>query len=318
MPDNKPPFAKILVAITEDWFLLSHFRPLIIELRLLAREVVVVTRDSGRLAEVRSLGVRTIDLDYNRSSLNPVREAATIKHFLRILHAEKPDVLHLIAMKPIVLGGVAGGLARVPHTIVHMTGLGFLAISPTVKARAARLVALAILRRVIARGSSWLVVENPEDLAFLKDGGVKPEDRVTILGGAGIDPEAFPELPEPRVEMPIAAFVGRMIHPKGVDVLMEAAALLKQRGVPLAVELYGRSDDGNLEAIPSSVLTAWSDGDRTKWLGFTSDVAAIWRRAATFRIAGPQPRRHAARAAGGRSLRPPTDRHGRARMPPLR
>lgn len=282
MPDSKPLFAKIIVAVTEDWFLLSHFRPLITELRRLAREVVVVTRDSGRMAEVQSLGVRTIALDYNRSSMHPVREAATVRQFTRILRTEKPDVLHLIAMKPIVLGGVAGAIAPVPHTIVHMTGLGFLAISPTFKARAARTVALAILRRVIARPTGWLVVENPEDLEFLKDGGVDPGDRVTILGGAGIDPDAFRALAEPDCDPPIAAFVGRMILPKGVDVLMEAAGLLKARGVPLAIELYGRSDDGNLEAIPSSVLTSWSDGERTRWLGFTSDVAAIWRRAAIF------------------------------------
>ncbi len=282
MPDNKPVFAKIIVAITEDWFLLSHFRPLIAELCQLAREVVVLTRDSGRLNEVGSLGVRTIALDYNRSSMNPVREAATIRQFSRILATEQPDVLHLIAMKPIVLGGFASAMAQVPHTVVHMTGLGFLAISPTAKARAARLVALAILRRVIARRSSWLVVENPEDLAFLKEGGVEPQDRVTILGGAGIDPDAFPELPEPSATFPIAAFVGRMILPKGVDVLMQAASLLQERGVPLAIELYGRSDDGNPEAIPSNVLTSWSDGVRTRWLGFTSDVAAIWRRAAIF------------------------------------
>lgn len=282
MPDSKPLFAKIIVAVTEDWFLLSHFRPLIAELRRLAREVVVVTRDSGRMAEVQSLGVRTILLDYNRSSMHPVREAATVRQFTRILRTEKPDVLHLIAMKPIVLGGVAGAIAPVPHTIVHMTGLGFLAISPTFKARAARTVALAILRRVIARPTGWLVVENPEDLEFLKEGGVDPRDRVTILGGAGIDPDAFPALAEPDCDPPIAAFVGRMILPKGVDVLMEAASLLKARGVPLAIELYGRSDDGNLEAIPSSVLTSWSEGERTRWLGFTSDVAAIWRRAAIF------------------------------------
>ena len=275
-------FAKILVAITEDWFLLSHFRPLIAELRRLAGEVVVVTRASDRIGEVQSLGVRTIELDYNRSSMNPVREAATVRQFTRILRAEKPDVMHLIAMKPIVLGGLAGAIAHAPHTVVHMTGLGFLAISQTAKARAARTVALAILRRVIARRSSWLVVENPEDLAFLKDGGVEPEERMTILGGAGIDPDAFPALAEPAGTLPIAAFVGRMILPKGVDVLMQAASLLKERGVPLAIELYGRSDDGNLEAIPSSVLTSWSDGERTRWLGFTSDVAAIWRRAAIF------------------------------------
>jgi glycosyltransferase involved in cell wall biosynthesis len=282
LPDNKPVFAKILVAITEDWFLLSHFRPLIAELRQLAREVVVVTRASDRIAEAQSMGVRIIELDYNRSSMNPVREAATVRQFTRILRAEKPDVLHLIAMKPIVLGGLASAIAHAPHTVVHMTGLGFLAISPTAKARAARTVALAILRRVIGRPGSWLVVENPEDLKFLQDGGVDPGHRVTILGGAGIDPDAFPELPEPTGHVPIAAFVGRMILPKGVDVLMQAAGLLKERGVPLAVELYGRSDDGNLEAIPSSLLTSWSDGERTRWLGFTADVAAIWRRAAIF------------------------------------
>ncbi len=282
MPDNKPVFAKILVAITEDWFLLSHFRPLIAELRHLAPEVVVVTRTSDRIAEVQALGVRIIELDYSRSSMNPVREAATVRQFTRILRAEKPDVLHLIAMKPIVLGGLASAIAHAPHTVVHMTGLGFLAISPTLKARTARTVALAILGRVIGRPSSWLIVENPEDLKFLKEGGVDPGGRVTILGGAGIDPVAFRDLPEPAGAFPIAAFVGRMILPKGVDVLMQAAGLLKERGVPIAIELYGRSDGGNLEAIPSSLLTSWSDGERTRWLGFTSDVAAIWRRAAIF------------------------------------
>ncbi len=282
MPDNHPVFAKILIAITEDWFLLSHFKPLVAELKTLAAEVVVVTRPSDRIGEVEALGARVIAFDYNRSSMNPVREAVTVRGLARILQCEKPDVLHLIAMKPIVLGGLAGAIARAPHTVVHMTGLGFLAISQTTKARVARAVALAILRRVIARPSSWLVVENPEDLAFLKEGGVEPGERVTTLGGAGIDPEAFPALPEPAAAMPTAAFVGRMILPKGVDVLMQASGLLRARGVPLAIELYGRTDDDNLEAIPAGTLTSWSDGERRRWLGFTSDVAGIWRRAAIF------------------------------------
>ena len=42
--------------------------------------------------------------------MNPVREAATVRQFTRILRAEKPDVLHLIAMKPIVLGGFASAV----------------------------------------------------------------------------------------------------------------------------------------------------------------------------------------------------------------
>lgn len=282
MPDKHPLFAKILIAITEDWFALSHFRPLIAKLRQLATEVVVVTNSSGRMAEIEALGARVIAFDFRRSSMHPLRETASALRLARILRTEKPDVVHLIAMKPVVLGGIAAGLAGVPNTILHLTGLGFLAISPTMHARLARSMALAIMRRVMVRNGSWLIVENPEDLAFLEAGGIAPGRRVTTLGGAGIDPEAFAALPAPMTNPPVAAFVGRMIRPKGVDILMAAGDLLQARGVPLAIELHGRSDDGNPEAIPSAVLKSWSDGARTRWLGHTSDIGTVWRRAGIF------------------------------------
>lgn len=282
MPDKHPLFAKILIAITEDWFALSHFGPLIAKSRQLASEVVVVTNSSGRIREIEAFGARTIDFSFNRPSMRPVRESASALRLARILRAEKPDVVHLVAMKPVVLGGLATELTRTPCTILHLTGLGFLAISPTRRARLAGTLALAVMRRVMARSASWLIVENPEDLAFLEAGGGVPGERVTILGGAGIDPEAFPALALPQVNPPVAAFVGRMIRPKGVDVLMAAADLLKARDIPLGIELHGQSDAGNPEAIPTRSLEAWSDGAGKRWLGHTSDVGGIWRRAGIF------------------------------------
>ncbi len=285
--DDAPPIfgpilGKVLVCVTEDWFALSHFQPLIRRLSRLATEVIVVTRSSGRFAEIERLGTSTIDFDYNRSSMNPVRELRTAGRLAAIIRNENPDAIHLIAMKPIVLGGLAVSMAPVRHAVVHMTGLGFLAISDTTKARLARKAALSIIRRVIAQPQSWLLVENPEDLAFLEQGGVAPGHHVTMLGGAGIDPAAYPSVPPAANAVPVAAFVGRMIRSKGVAVLMEAARLLQERKVPLAIELYGESDDGNPEAIPNGTLRSWSDGERTRYMGFTRDVAAIWRRADIF------------------------------------
>ncbi|MEZ5856404.1 MAG: glycosyltransferase family 4 protein [Hyphomicrobiaceae bacterium] len=268
---------KVLIGVTEDWFALSHFQPLIRHLKLLADEVVVATRSSGRMGEIEALGARTIELAYNRSSMNPVREAATVQRFHQILAAERPDVVHLIAMKPIVLGGLATALRRPRHTVIHMTGLGFLAISDTGKARLARTAALKVMRGVMRRFGSWLLVENPEDLAFLEAGGVAPGGRVTMLGGAGIDPMAFPEQPTPGHQVPVAAYVARMIRPKGVDVLMAAGDILRQRGVPLAIALYGDTDDGNPEAIPSAEIRTWAKGEDRRYMGFTRDVAAVWR-----------------------------------------
>jgi len=278
----RPIVGKVLVACTEDWFTLSHFKPLLRRLNRLARDVVVVTRSSGRMSEIEELGCRTIDLDYSRASMNPIREARTVRKLRDILAREKPDVVHLIAMKPIVLGGLATAFQRPRHTVLHMTGLGFLAISDTAKARAARFAALQVMKRVMQRRGSWLLVENPEDLAFLEVGGVRSAGAVTMLGGAGIDPAVFaPHAIEER-PIPVAAYVARMIRPKGVDVLMEAGGILTSRGIALQIALHGDTDDGNPEAVASAELAAWDNGCDRRYMGFTRNVAAIWREADIF------------------------------------
>src|SRR6185295_14939921 len=89
---------KIVLLITEDWFALSHFRPLISLLTEMAASVVVVTRSSGRLSEIEALGARTLDFDFRRSSSNPMHQAASAWALARILEAEDADVVHLVAM----------------------------------------------------------------------------------------------------------------------------------------------------------------------------------------------------------------------------
>lgn len=303
---GKPICHKVLICVTEDWFALSHFQPLIKRLRQLFQDVVVVARSSGRMNELEALGARTIHFEYNRSSMNPVRETQTVRKLAAILDQEKPDVAHLVAMKPIVLGGLATSMAGTPHVVVHMTGLGFLAISDSLMARAAKTVALQIISRTIRQNSNWLLVENPEDLAFLQSGGVEPRNRVTMLGGAGIDPNAFPATPDPGNVPPRVAFVGRMIRSKGVGILIEASRILESRSVDIAIDLYGDTDDGNPDAIPISVLQSWQDGERNCFHGFTRDVANVWSRSDIFVLPAlsreGMPRSLLEAAASGRPL----------------
>lgn len=273
---------KVLVGCTEDWFTLSHFQPLLRRLRRLAHDVVVVTRSSGRMGEIEALGCRTIDFDYVRNSMNPIREARTVRRLASIIAAERPDVVHLIAMKPIVLGGLATARQRPRHTLVHMTGLGFLSVASSATARAARYAALHVIRATLRREGSWLLVENPADLTFMESGGVSTNGRVTLLGGAGIDPTVFRPPDDLRNAVPVAAYIARMIRSKGVDVLMDAADRLAQRGVALEVELYGDTDEGNPEAVPAAALAAWANGKTRRYMGFTRDVAAVWRHADIF------------------------------------
>src|SRR5262245_4119086 len=270
---------KVVLCISEDWFALSHFRPLIAVLREVARAVVVVTRSSGRRGEIEALGARVIDFDFRRSSSQPLREAQSAWALARVLEAEDADVVHLVAMKPVVLGGLALKLAPAAHVVVHMTGLGLLAFGGGQLLRLYRAGALRLVASMLRKPTAFLLVENPDDLALLRKGGVDPGARFAILGGAGVDPEAFPALPQPRNEAAVAAFVGRMIRPKGVDILIAALARLEQRAVPLRLELYGDRDADNPEAVADEELTAWCAKGDARWFGHVTDVRRVWRHA---------------------------------------
>lgn len=271
-------FEKILLCITEDWFALSHFQPLIRVLAGMADEVVVATRSSGRMGEIEALGCRTVDFDFRRSSLQPLAQADVVRRLARLVAAEKPDVVHAIAMQVMVTASMATRISPVPHTVLHLTGLGFLGISEGRAARLIRPLALRLLAGTMSRSGAWLLAENPDDVAFLRAGGADPADRLTILGGAGIDETEFPALPPPGNAIPVAAFVGRMIRSKGVDVLVEAQRLLASRGVPLTVSLYGKTDDDNPGAVPRAEIERWTHQGGIVWHGHVSDIRQVWAR----------------------------------------
>jgi hypothetical protein len=271
-------YRKILVCITEDWFALSHFRPLVRTLVELSDEVIVACRSSGRMGEIEALGCRTVDFDFRRSSLQPMTQADVVRRLSRLIALEKPDVVHAIAMQVLVVVSLATRFAPVPHTVLHLTGLGFLGISQGRAARMIRPIALRVLAGTLRRPGTWLLAENPDDVAFLREGGAEPGQRLTILGGAGIDEAEFPAQPPAANTVPVAAFVGRMIRSKGVDILVEAQRLLTSRGVPLTVSLYGKTDDDNPEGVPRAEIEGWTRQGGVTWHGHVSDIRQVWAR----------------------------------------
>ena len=278
-PAGSKALGKILVCITEDWFALSHFRPLLTTLASLADEVVVATRSSGRMGEIEALGARTLEFEWRRSSLAPGKQAMVVRDLARLIAAERPDVVHAIAMQTLIVTGISLAFApRVPYVVLHLTGLGFVGISRSRAANLVRPVALRILSATLRRPGSWLLAENPEDVEFLAAGGADAGGRLTILGGAGIDETAFPMLDAPSNGVPVAAFVGRLIRPKGVHVLVEAQRRLARRGVKLHLALYGKTDVDNTEGVPEREIESWTQDGGVTWHGHVDNVAEVWAR----------------------------------------
>jgi glycosyltransferase involved in cell wall biosynthesis len=280
-----PRCGKIALLVTEDWFAVSHFQPVIAVLRQLARSVVIITRPSKHTAKLEGLGARVVPFDFRRGSTEPLGEGRSIWALSRILKDERPDAMHLVSLKTMVLGGLAARLVGASNIVLHLTGQGLLGISTGPVRRLYREAALRVFASLVNNEGAYLLVENSHDLATLRRAGAEPGQNFAILGGAGVDTNAFPLMPPPNHQVPIAAHVGRMVRSKGVDVLMQAFTALRNRGVPLRLELYGRSDADNPEPFPAELLKAWCSRPDAAWCGHVTDVADVWRRSDIFVLA---------------------------------
>ncbi len=270
---------KILVLITEDWFALSHFQPLLRELRTLADDVAVVTASSGRLDELRALGVRTIEFNMQRGSFNPLAQMRVSRRLARLIETERPDAVHAISLQPMLLASLAlsRAHARPQALLLHVTGLGFIGASRSLFAKLLRTVIFGLIRQCTRRTRLWLLAENPDDLAALTGRGIGTDAHSSIVPGAGVDPDAFPAQPVPTHATPRAAYVGRLIRSKGVEVLVAAFEILRARGIALELALYGAPDPHNPDAVTEEALDRWSATPGLSWHGHVSDVASIWR-----------------------------------------
>lgn len=276
MPAGSPP--KLIYLVTEDWYFRSHRMPMARAARDAGFEVVVATRinsEEDRRA-IEAEGFRVVPLDWDRGSKHPLRELFAMIAIAKLYLREKPSVVHHVALKPVLEGGIAAWIADVPAIVNALTGLGAVFIGSGLATRLLRPAIRLILRVALNHPRCRLVMQNPDDLELLVRKRLVDRERTVLIPGSGVDIRQFAPSPEPPAPL-AAAIVARMLWDKGVGELVDAARLLKSRGVDLRVRLVGPRDDHNPAAIPLETLEGWVREGIVEWPGEVKDIAALWR-----------------------------------------
>lgn len=265
-PARKP---KLLYVVTEDWYFCSHRLPLAIAAKDAGFDVAVATRvcDHGKLIE--DAGLKLIPFEISRRGMNPLRELPTIVRLAAFYHREKPDLVHHVAMKPVLYGSIAAHLVGVRHVVNAVAGLGWLYTSRRLTTRMVRFVMQQVLARALR--ASEIIVQNPDDRNQLRAVGL---DRLHLIHGAGVDTRVFAPVQRP-LGQPCVVLASRMLWNKGVGEFVAAARALKMDGISARFVLVGGHDPGNPAAIPEEQLRAWRAEGVVEWWGHRSDMAEV-------------------------------------------
>ena len=271
---------KILYLVTEDWYFCAHWISLALAAQAAGHEVVIATRTQEQGDRIRAAGLRLIPIKMRRRSLSPRREFGAILELIRVYRRERPDVVHHVAMKPMIYGSIAAAVARIPVTINAVTGLGFVFTSDRLKARLLRPLIVAAFRMLLVGRGRAVIVQNSDDQGLLRR-FLSTED-VHLIRGVGVDLAVFfPADKEGSIsdDAPLVILPARMLWDKGVGEFVEAARILIQRGVRARMVLVGGQDQENPSSISIKQLEQWREEDLVAWWGYQEGMPDIYRQA---------------------------------------
>lgn len=283
--------SKLLFLITEDWFFCSHFLTRAIAAREAGFDVVVAARERRHGEIIRAAGLRFVPLPFDRRSMNPLRELRQLAMIWRLYRRERPDIVHHIAVKPILYGTLAARLAGVRGIVNAPVGLGYVFSSADRTARNLRPWFRLAYRWLMNPVGSRVIFENGDDLAaFVAEGAVRQADAV-LIRGAGVDVTRFRLEPDARLigtnveknaeenAVPVVMLVARMLRDKGVVEFVAAARFLKKSGVAARFVLVGDPDPENPASLDEATLRAWHDGHVIEWWGRREDMPEVFAQA---------------------------------------
>lgn len=238
-------------------------------------EVIVVTSVNRSRSDLEAAGgFRIIELDINRRSLSPVSAFRTITQLILLFRKESPDILHQVAIKPILLGGLAARITGVRTVVNAIVGGGYAFTSTSPLMRILRPIIRVALKLLLNPSGSRVVFENKDDLAsFVKARQVRPEAAV-LIRGAGVNLDLYSQRSAPN-DIPLIVVPARLLWDKGLGEFVVAARLLRAQGVVARFAIVGGEDPGNRASIPSAVLEQWRAEGVVELWGFRSNMPQV-------------------------------------------
>lgn len=257
-----------------DWFFLSHRLPIALEAQRQGYQVHVVTSLTDKLDELLSNGLVVHPLTLDRSSASLGNAWCTMVQLWKVFRAVRPDVVHLVTIKPVLLGGLVARSAGVPAVVAAVSGLGFVFMARGAKAVVRRWLVSALYRVALGHRNQKVIFQNPDDLASLGKLSQLPDSKVAMIRGSGVDITHYYNTPLPS-GVPVVLLGARLLADKGVLEFVQAARLLKNQGVLARFCLVGSVDPSNPASLSNTELTKWANEGVVELWGQRSDMPEV-------------------------------------------
>ncbi len=258
--------AKIVIVLNASWNVWNFRLPLLLRLQEDGHDIEVVAPEDEYTDRI-PFPFHPVYI--HSKSTNPLEDARTFFHILRVFRRIRPDIALLYTVKPNVYGNFAAALTGT-KTISNIAGLGtvFIGKGPVT-------VLVKMLYRLALRVPARVFFQNREDMQMFLGERLVKKHAVDRLPGSGVDLNRF----SPGVNQgthPQRPFVfllpARMLWDKGVREYVEAAEIILKNGFDAEFRLLGFMDVDNPNAVSREEMTEMTKLPGINYRGVTDTI----------------------------------------------
>jgi glycosyltransferase involved in cell wall biosynthesis len=264
----------VLFVVNDAAFFLSHRLVVAEAARAAGFNVEIATGAGSATGKIRELGYTFHELPLSRSGLDPLAELTSLGAIYKLFREVRPDLVHLVTIKPVLYGGVAARLARVPSVVAAISGLGTIFLAKGGVAALRRMAVQAVYRFALGHRNIRIVFQNTSDRQTFQDFGIA-KDRTVIITGSGVDLSLFPPVPEPPPPV-VVTMASRLLRDKGVLEFVAAADMVKARLPDVQFLLAGDIDTGNPTSLSQKDCDTIAQKGSASLLGHRTDIAELF------------------------------------------
>ncbi len=269
---------RLLFVINVDWFFASHRLPIALAALRCGYDVHIACVDTGRCDELEALGLTVHRMPVARSDNSPGGLFALLRWLLGLFRCIRPDVVHLVTIRPVLFGGIAARLARVPGRVAAISGLGPVFTERGLRAGVRRILVRVLYRIALGRGRLRVIFQNEDDRRCLVGIGACRFTDTVLIPGSGVDLKRYAISPLPAV--PAALLAARLLREKGVLEFIEAAARIRATGATaFRFVLVGDVDPDSPGSLDRRTVAAKCEQAGVEWLGQRDDMAEVMAQA---------------------------------------
>lgn len=246
---------RLLFFANVDWFFISHRLPIAMEAINQGFEVHIATTITDKLNFLEERGLIVHSIALHRSYIG-VSIFSELWSFYTIIKRVKPDILHLVTIKPVLLGGISARLAKVPAVVSAISGLGYI-FNGKGFIHFVRLKLSSLLYFLsLGHKNQKIIFQNSEDKLKLCMIKRSVENRSVLIPGSGVDLSLF-SVVENTFNVPTVMMASRLLSSKGVREFINASKIVHENNQNVRFILVGDIDPLNPESIKKSELDQW-------------------------------------------------------------